>query len=135
MLRWFWNTTTASPAPVVPHADDSEAAATLQRRLVRVTKADLRCVTPDDIKRVRARLADAELSAALLLMLETNRFADVLATALTSTWAEAAAGVSEKEMGLSEGLMRDRLGLLYNVLPYLSDEFLDAMGGARWAET
>ncbi|GET85713.1 hypothetical protein, conserved [Leishmania tarentolae] len=106
------------------------ASLPLERRLIRVSKADISRVTADDIKRVSANLTDDELTTSLRLLVETNRFADVLASASSEAWAEAVAEVTEARMGLSSNVMRDRMNLLYNILPYVSDEFLSTMGSS-----
>jgi hypothetical protein len=116
----------ASSSPV----SSSSSEAPLEQRLIRVTKEDISRVTPDDIRRVRATLTDAELSRAIRIVLDTNRFADVLIASSAATWAEAATGVTEVQMGLMGNVVRDRMGLLYNMLPYVSDEFLTTMGGS-----
>ncbi|CAC9442090.1 hypothetical protein conserved [Leishmania donovani] len=106
------------------------ASLPLERRLIRVSKADISRVTADDIKRVSARLTNDELTTSLRLLVETNRLGDVLASASSSAWAEAVAEVTEARMGLSSNVMRDRMSLLYNILPYVSDNFLSAMGSS-----
>ncbi|KAG5512245.1 hypothetical protein GH5_07731 [Leishmania sp. Ghana 2012 LV757] len=116
----------ATPSSAVNGHGD--ASLPLELRLIRVSEADISRVTADDVKRVRARLTKDELTTSLRLMGETNRIADVIASASPSAWAEAAAGVTEAQMGLSDSVMRDRMSLLYNMLSSVSDRFLDAMG-------
>ncbi|CAC22651.1 conserved hypothetical protein [Leishmania major strain Friedlin] len=106
------------------------ASLPLERRLIRVSKADISRVTADDIKRVSARLTNDELTTSLRLLVETNRLGDVLASASSSAWTEAVAEVTEARMGLSSNVMRDRMSLLYNILPYVSDNFLSVMGSS-----
>ncbi|KPI84435.1 hypothetical protein ABL78_6517 [Leptomonas seymouri] len=116
------------PPPLPPASGSNTAAAPLEQRLIRVTKDDVRRVTPADIERVRATLTDDQLSSAILIVLETNRFADALIASSAPTWAAAATGVTEVQMGLTGSIVRDRMSLLYNVLPYVSDKFLTTMG-------
>nr|CAJ2466792.1 unnamed protein product [Leishmania braziliensis] len=120
----------ALTSPLWPMNGDGNASLPLECRLIRVSKEDISHVTADDIKRLRARLTNDELTTSLRLLVETNRFADVLASVSSSAWAEAATGVTEVHMGLSGNVMRDRLSLLYSMLPYVSDNFLLAMGNS-----
>ncbi|KAK7202099.1 hypothetical protein NESM_000278700 [Novymonas esmeraldas] len=122
---WSGAQTSSAPGALPPSARDT---VTLEQRLIRVTRADISAVTADDIRRVRAALAPEDLTASLRIVLETNRFADVLASSSASTWAEAAAAVTEVQMSECGRVMRDRLSLLYSILPHVSDNFLSAMG-------
>lgn len=131
------SSSSSSPAAVgaVPLSSSSPSSASssavpLEQRLIRVTTNDISRVTPDDIKRVRATITDDQLSSAIRIVLETNRFADVLIASSASAWAEAATGVTEVQMALTGSIVRDRMSLLYNMLPYVSDEFLTTMGGS-----
>ncbi|CBZ23338.1 conserved hypothetical protein [Leishmania mexicana MHOM/GT/2001/U1103] len=123
---WLFSSAAANARP----SPSMAASLPLERRLIRVSKADISRVTADDIKRVSARLTNDELITSLRLMVETNRFADVLASASSSAWAEAVSEVTEARMGLSNNVMRDRMSLLYNILPYVSDDFLSTMGSS-----
>lgn len=123
------SSTGASPSYAAATATASSAVP-LEQRLIRVTKDDISHVTAADIRRVRATLSDEQLSSAIAIILETNRFADVLIASSASTWAEAATGVTERQMALVGSVVRDRMSLLYNMLPYVSDEFLTTMGGS-----
>ncbi|KAG5487541.1 hypothetical protein LSCM1_07498 [Leishmania martiniquensis] len=131
---WLFSSSVAAARPLPsPTSSPSakrydNASLPLELRLIRVSKADISCVTADDVKRVRERLTSDELTTALRLLVETNRFADIIASVSSSTWAEAAAGVTAVQMGLSGGVMRDRMSLLYSILPYVSDSFLTTMG-------
>lgn len=143
---WFFVSSSPSPAaspatheaaaPAATRAAKASPTATtaagtpLEQRLIRVTKADISHVTADDLRRVRASVTDEQLSSAIAIVLETNRFADVLIASSAATWAEAATGVTERQMSLMGAVVRDRMSLLYNMLPYVSDEFLGTMGGS-----
>ncbi|KPA75606.1 hypothetical protein ABB37_08479 [Leptomonas pyrrhocoris] len=124
-----WPFAASSPTASTASATSSSTAP-LEQRMIRVTKDDISRTTPEDIKRVRATLTDEQLSSAIRIVLETNRFADVLAASSASAWAEAATGVTEVQMGMSGRVVRDRMSLLYSMLPYVSDEFLTTMGGS-----
>ncbi|KAG5511697.1 hypothetical protein JKF63_07295 [Porcisia hertigi] len=136
---WLLSSAIASARPSSSAASSSSMGSSgdtplpLERRLIRVDKADISRVTAEDIQRVRANLTNDALAASLQVLVETNRFADVLASASPSAWAEAAAGVTEVQRGLCGSLMRDRMILLYNILPFVSDKFLAAMGESYMA--
>lgn len=123
----MWPFASSSPSS---SAASSSPAVPLEQRLIRVSKEDISRVTSGDIRRVRSTVTDDELSCAIAVLLETNRFADVLIASSASAWAESTTGVTEVQMGLMGSVVRDRMSLLYNMLPYVSDEFLTTMGGS-----
>lgn len=133
-MGWLFGSTPAAsssgPAAAPTSLSANSSAIPLEQRLIRVTKNDISQVTPEDIQRVRATLTNDELSSAIRIILETNRFADVLIASSAPTWAEAATGVTAVQMALTGSVVRDRMSLLYNMLPYVSDEFLNTMGGS-----
>ncbi|EPY31196.1 hypothetical protein STCU_03575 [Strigomonas culicis] len=103
-------------------------AVTLEEQLKRVSVQDIQRVSPAEVEALQRRLSPQELEAAMRVMLEENRFLDVLASSQPSTWSVAAQHLTALQTQNVVALVKERLILLYNVLPYVSEEFLHLMG-------
>lgn len=114
----------------IPTGAAEPAPFTLEDRLNRVGRADLAAVSLDDVARLKATVTPAELAIAMRVMLESNRFSDVLASSSSDAWSAAARDVSPLQMGLIGALVREKAALLYGVLPYVSADFLEVMRSA-----
>ncbi|EPY40662.1 hypothetical protein AGDE_03265 [Angomonas deanei] len=60
-------------------------------------------------------------------MLDENRFCDVVTFCRVDAW-KTAASVSSNYPNRFYVLMKEKLVLLYNILPYVNEEFLSTMG-------
>lgn len=132
----FWKrSSTAGSAETTADATRSSSAAapdglSLEDRLRRVSREDLAAVTVSDIQRVKASVDRETLTSAMMVMMEMNRFSDVLSCSSSATWTAAAKDVTPLQMGTIGTLVRQQISLLYGVLPYVSEEFLDIMRAA-----
>lgn len=92
-----------------------------------MTKEDLARVSVADVQQLRSTLTDADLRAAIRLMLERNQFGDILAAAPPTAWAVALTDVSPSQMAITGTLIKEQMSLLYAVLPYVTENFLESI--------
>lgn len=110
-----------------PRNPTTPAARPSLERLHRVALGDFHGVTPEMVQLRLLHTAPHDLELAMRVMLETNRFVDVVACSQPDTWAESVRHVKPASMAAACALFRDRVGLLQNVLPYVSKDFLGMM--------
>ncbi|CCW64806.1 unnamed protein product [Phytomonas sp. EM1] len=96
-------------------------------RFQRVTPENIQHVTPKDVRRIQENLTMADFEAAMRYMLQENRFVDVITYSNSAAWQEAARDVKPVQKQLICSLIRERISFLYNVLPFVSESFLQQM--------
>ncbi|CCW67525.1 unnamed protein product [Phytomonas sp. Hart1] len=99
----------------------------LSERLQRVSLENIKHVTANDVKRIKETLTTADLESAIRHMLEDNRFVDVITYSSSAAWKEAARDIKPVQKQLIFGLIKERMGYLYNILPFVTENFLQQM--------
>ncbi|KAH9601355.1 hypothetical protein LSM04_000415 [Trypanosoma melophagium] len=97
---------------------------TLEERLRRVTTTDIAQVTEKDVERVKQRVTPEELQRAMRVMLEDNRYAEVMESASSSSLRAAATDLTAAQRHSLTVVTKLNLLALYNVLSYVTEGHL-----------
>ncbi|SCU64685.1 uncharacterized protein TEOVI_000652500 [Trypanosoma equiperdum] len=118
MVSWFWTTPSAS-TPMEVHP-----VLSLEERVRRVTADDLARVTPSDVQRVKQRLTKEDLHRAMRIMLEDDRYQEVMMAAPSTSLRKASDGLDSTHRRCFTSLARRNMLAFYNVLPHITESHL-----------
>lgn len=117
-----------SSSPVLPTSSPSLrptiAVPVTGAQLLSVTEADLEQVRPEEVSALLQTLTPLELEQSLRIMLEYQRFGDVMNACPPSTLREARAQVTNAHKLVLRPIFSEKLSLLYGVLPFIPSHYL-----------
>lgn len=103
----------------------SSAAPSLTAQLLSVTESDLEQVRPEEVAALIQTLTPLELEQAMRMMLENQRFGEVMHACPPSTLREARGEVTNAYKLLLRPIFSEKLSLLYGVLPFIPSHYLE----------
>ncbi|PBJ69351.1 hypothetical protein BCY84_19918 [Trypanosoma cruzi cruzi] len=126
MRAWLWGSASSSfSSSTMPEASGSSLS--LEDRLHRVTANDIARVTPSDVEQLKQKMSLEDLHRAMRVLLEDNRYAEVLDRATPSSLRRAAHGLSATQRSFLLTISKSNLLALYNVLPHVTESHLAEM--------
>nr|CCC92903.1 conserved hypothetical protein [Trypanosoma congolense IL3000] len=121
MFAWL----KSSPQAAALAAGGSSLA--LEQRLARVTADDIAGVTPADVQLLKQRIAPDDLQCATRVMLENNRYSEVMASASAASLHAASRGIDAACRNSLAAVAQRNLLALYNIFPYITENHINQL--------
>ncbi|ORC85381.1 uncharacterized protein TM35_000351250 [Trypanosoma theileri] len=128
---WSWWSSASQPINTTTSSSSSSKTTemngyslTLEEKLQRVTANDIAHVTVKDVERVKRQVTPEELQRAMRVMLEDNRYAEVIASASSSSLRAAATDLTAVQRHSLTIVTKTNLLALYNVLSHVTERHL-----------
>ncbi|KEG14297.1 hypothetical protein DQ04_00531020 [Trypanosoma grayi] len=131
MWAWLRSTTIETAATTAKTGPVSGSSFQLEDQLHRVTASDIAHVLPSDVERVKQQMTPEDFQRAMRVLLEDNRYGEVIASAPPSALREAARGLTAVQLSSFTTIAKSNLLALYNVLPYATEAHVAEMSAVH----